>query len=215
MSEALVVCAGCYRHVRASERACPFCAAVRDAPPPATRPGALHTAVIAAALALAVSDRASAQQAPSTNPRFGLLHGGAEGYGAPPHPDGIGGVTATAGPVFEFARRPLRTGSRRSRVEAPWTVALSIRADGSWTASGRSGRLTPEQLAELRAAVARTSRVTDPSTPIGPPPTPTIEERVTWGARTATWPRTDMGATPGRDLRHLIELAYRLTHARR
>ena len=37
MSAPLIVCAGCYRHVRASERACPFCRAALDAPPPASR----------------------------------------------------------------------------------------------------------------------------------------------------------------------------------
>ena len=223
MSAPLIVCAGCYRHVRASERACPFCRAALDAPPPASRPGALHTAVIAAALALVASDRAQAQQLPLDSPRLEVLPRGAAGYGAPPSPMqgalGIGtdrteGEQATptsARTVFEFARQAVRPRGRQSRLPAPWSIALRIGADGSWTAPGRTGRLSPSRLAELRAAIAHTSLSPEPtSLPVSRTRTPTRVERVTLGARSVSWPDRGDGL-PNRDLRHLIELADRLT----
>lgn len=229
MSDPLVVCVVCYRHVRASERACPFCRAALDGPLLASRPGALHTAVIAAALALAASDRAHAQQSPLGSPRLGLLHGGAEGYGAPPAPTPMPVMEpphapteapraeeqmtpALAPAVFEFARQPLRPRSRRSRVAETWSIALRIGADGSWAAPGRSGRLSPSQMTDLRAAIARTSLSPEPTT-LQVPLTPTRVERVTLGARSVRWRDPGVGL-PNRDLRHLIELAYRLTRTR-
>ncbi len=221
MSDALVVCAGCYRHVRSSERACPFCSAAIGAPPPASRPGALHTAVIAAALALAVSDRAYAQQNPPSNPRLDMHHGGAEGYGAPPAPglpgiDPPGGMAPeprAAAPMFELARQRVRPNSRRAQAREPWLVALRIEADGAWSAPGRSGRLLPAQLAELRTAAGRTPLSRDPTSfPIDPQP-PRVAERLTLGARSVGWSEANIGM-PGRYMRHIIELAYRLTRAR-
>lgn len=222
MTDALIVCAGCYRHVRSSERACPFCSAVMGAPPPASRPGALHTAVIAAALALAAADRVEAQQNPPANPRFGLQHGGAEGYGAPPAPgvtdiDPPGAIAPdprTAAPLFELARQRVRADSRRAQATEPWVVALRIEADGAWTAPGRSGRLSPAQVVELRTAAARSMLTHDlPPSIWVDPPTPTVTERLTLGASSVRWTEANVGM-PGRDMRHLIELAHRLTRSR-
>jgi hypothetical protein len=216
MNDALVVCADCYRHVRAAERACPFCRAARDAPPPASRPGALHTAVIAAALSLAVSERAHAQLNPLGSPRFDMVHGGAQGYGGPPSPTPMTGLpTPPVAPnpapaVFELARQPLPAPGRRSR--APWSIALRVAADGAWTAPGRSGRLSPSQLAELRAAADRASLNPERTTPSAQI-RPTRVERVTLGAHSVSWPEPGYGL-PNRDLRHLIEMARRFTGTR-
>jgi hypothetical protein len=119
---------------------------------------------------------------------------------------------ALAPAVFEFARQPVRPRSRRSRLAEPWSIALRIGADGSWAAPGRSGRLSPSQMSDLRAAIARTSLSPEPSTPLRPR-TPTRVERLILGARSVRWPDPG-GGPPNRDLRHLIELAYRLTRTR-
>lgn len=201
MSEAKVVRVRCPR---------PACATARWS----SRTGALPAAVLAGVLALGVSDRAGAQPGPSTNLHVERSQGAADGNRAP-RSDGPRGDATTAAPVFELARRSVRPRSRRARVEDPWSVALSIGGDGAWTRLNRSGRLTLAQLAEIRAAITRTVRVSDPASPPGPwtPWSPMIEERVTWGARTATW-LSGPGGAPGRDMRHLIELAHRLTRGR-
>ena len=84
MTEALVSCAACSRHVRASETACPFCHVARE-PSAATR---TSLAALAFGAALAGAVPADAQPAP----RLGMEHAPAQGYGAPPlHPFPGGG----------------------------------------------------------------------------------------------------------------------------
>lgn len=182
----------------------------------ALRPGVLRTAILAAALALAPVDPAYAQQIPGTAPRPGpSLAVGRDG--APPELSAVVRVDQQTPPartdvVFEFARQPLRAGGGRSRG-ASWSVALRIGDDGSWTTPGRSGRLSPPQMAELRAAIARTSLAAEPVT-LEVPLQGTRTERVTIGARSVSWSAPGYFGLPNRGLRHLIELAYRLTRSR-
>lgn len=86
MSEHLVPCDTCHRHVRASERGCPFCA----------KPGALRVTSPAAAALLAGAALAGAVSLPSEasgqdlsgtsliGARTQMEHAGAQGYGGPP-----------------------------------------------------------------------------------------------------------------------------------
>jgi hypothetical protein len=150
-----------------------------------------------------------------------MVHGGAQGYGAPPSatpmtvlptPPTVAPTPAPA--VFELARQPLRPDGRRSH--APWSVDIRIDADGAWTARGRSGRLSPTQLAELRAAIERTSLSVSQSSPLGA----TSEagetgrrfqtRRVTLGSRSVSWSEL----VPDDSIDRLIALARRLTRSR-
>ena len=78
MSETLVVCHGCSRHVRATESACPFCKSARGE---TSRAALLVGATLAGALAYGTS--ADAQP---TQPRFTIEQMPAQAYGAPPRP---------------------------------------------------------------------------------------------------------------------------------
>jgi hypothetical protein len=229
MTDPLLVCAGCYRHVRSSERACPFCAATLGAPAPASRPGALHTAVIAAALALAVSDRAYAQQNPPApgNPRLSMEHGGAEGYGAPPMRDPM--LTGPArpqpevpppavedplrqrvAPLIELSRQPVHGPRMNTAPGTDWTTELVIRPDGSWFAAGRSGQLSPPQLTALRAAIARTRLRLVRRRAVDCARSPDSMLRVTAGRSDLRW-APGCEPTPDPSVTRLIALARRLT----
>ena len=234
MTEALVVCVGCYRHVRSSERACPFCAATLGAPPPASRPGALHTAVIAAALALGLSDRAHAQQHPSVpgNPRIGMEHGPAQGYGAPPmmrdptllgpgQPQPVVPSPVEQSPVerlrvvplFELSRQPLPGPGRTPPPGTAWSSELVIHADGSWFASGRSGRLTPPQMTLLRRTIAQTRMRLARRRAVTCVTSPDSMQRVRAGRYDLRWAP---GCEPNPDpsVARLIAIARRLTATR-
>ena len=158
MTEALIVCAGCHRHHRSSESACPFCGASVGATLPSARPGALHTAIIAAALALAATQRAEAQLNPTNNPRIGMEHAPAAGYGAPPRVGPFEPLMPQQGPVptapalFELSRGPVIGGGRRPSQR--WSRALVIYSDGNWVSGDRSGRLRPSPLPSLRPTLA-------------------------------------------------------------
>ncbi len=78
MSETLVVCHGCSRHVRASESACPFCKSTRG---DASRAVLLVGATLAGALTYG-----TAAGAQPTQPRFTIEQMPAQAYGAPPRP---------------------------------------------------------------------------------------------------------------------------------
>jgi len=229
MTEALVVCVGCYRHVRSSERACPFCAATLGAPAAASRPGALHTAVIAAALALGLSDRAHAQQTPGPlgNPRIGMEHAPAQGYGAPPmmrDPGllGPGGPSQVEHspverlrvvPLFELSNQPLRGPGGSPPPGTAWSSELLIRADGSWFASGRSGRLTPPQMTLLRRTIAQTRMRLARRRAVGCVTSPDSMQRVRAGRYDLRWAP---GCEPNPDpsVARLIAIARRLTATR-
>ena len=77
MSDTLVLCESCHRHIRASEGRCPFCRTTKS-------PVASHAVAVIAGVALvgALSHDASAQP---INPRLRMEHSPAQGYGAPPH----------------------------------------------------------------------------------------------------------------------------------
>ncbi|MDO9017148.1 MAG: hypothetical protein Q8S73_12255 [Deltaproteobacteria bacterium] len=233
MTDPLVVCAGCYRHVRSSERACPFCAATLGAPAPASRPGALHTAVIAAALALAVSDLAYAQQNPPPpgNPRLSMEHGGAEGYGAPPMRDPMHPGPARPQPVvpapsvedplrqrvaplIELSRQSLNGARPNVAPGTDWTTELVIRPDGTFFSAGRSGQLTPPQLTALRAAIARTRLRLVRRRAVDCARSPDSMLRVTAGRADLRW-APGCEPTPDPSVPRLITLARRLTTTRR
>lgn len=143
MTEALVSCAACSRHVRASETACPFCRVARE-PSAATR---TSLAALAFGAALAGAVPADAQPAP----RLGMEHAPAQGYGAPPlHPFPGGGGGEDFGTIA-----PLRPASRaiatrvvvtagRDRALAQ-AVSAALRGDTSrW---GRCRALDPRPVA--------------------------------------------------------------------
>ncbi len=213
MTEALIVCAGCHRHHRSSESACPFCGASVGATMPSARPGALHTAVIAAALALAATQRAEAQINPADHPRIGMEHAPAAGYGAPPH---VGPfeqqmpqeTPVPTGPVlFELSRGPIGIGRRQIQR---WSRELVIFNNGTWVAGGRPGRLRPAQMTSLRSAIARTRVRNAPPPMVNCMALPTHAERVTVGARAVTW-NTPCGTSPDPSVDRLVALARRLT----
>lgn len=112
MSESLVPCSACRRHVRAGESSCPFCRA--------SRVGA--AAVVAGALCLgALVHDASAQP---VSPRLQMEHAPAQGYGAPPLDPSRLGV-----PGERHVVRPARVRTRvtvRGPRNAP--VTESVRA---------------------------------------------------------------------------------------
>jgi hypothetical protein len=110
MSEGLVLCPGCSRHVREGEAACPFCRAVRA---PSRAAALLAGAVLAAALSHGADARAQ-----ELGPRFTMEHGGGQGYGAPPNYDPMRERT---GPVTAPAPTPPLDLSRFQvgRFEAP------------------------------------------------------------------------------------------------
>lgn len=234
MTEALVVCVGCYRHVRSSERACPFCAALLGAPAPASRPGALHTAVIAAALALGLSDRAHAQQThgPLGNPRIGMEHAPAQGYGAPPmmrdptllgpgRPQPVVPPPVEQSPVeslrvvplFELSRQPLRGPGGAPPPGTAWSSELLIRADGSWFSSGRSGRLSPPQLTLLRRTIAQTRMRLTRRRAVGCVNSPDSMQRVRAGRNDLRW-APGCEPSPDPSVARLISIARRLTATR-
>lgn len=78
MSETLIVCHGCSRHIRASESACPFCKSARG---DVSRAALLVGATLAGALAYG-----STAHAQPTQPRFTIEQMPAQAYGAPPRP---------------------------------------------------------------------------------------------------------------------------------
>ena len=214
MTEALIVCAGCHRHHRSSESACPFCGASVGATLPSVRPGALHTAIIAAALALAATQRAEAQLTPTGNPRIGMEHAPAAGYGAPP---GVGPFerqmpqetpVPTSPTLFELSRGPIVGGGRRPAPR--WSRELVIFNDGNWVSGERTGRLRPAQLSSLRSAIARTRLRNAPPPMVNCMALPTHAERVTVGARSVSW-NAPCGTPPDPSVDRLVTLARRLT----
>ncbi|MDB4928698.1 MAG: hypothetical protein JWM10_1182 [Myxococcaceae bacterium] len=78
MTTPLAPCPGCSRHVRASDAACPFCAAALDRP----ASGAAQATRVAVALAAALAASASL----------------AACYGGPPHPHNYPGPRTNAAP---------------------------------------------------------------------------------------------------------------------
>jgi hypothetical protein len=79
MTTTLIPCPACSRHVRASDAACPFCAAALDRP--SSGPGQAARVAVALAAALAASASLAAC------------------YGGPPHPHNYPGPrTSTAAP---------------------------------------------------------------------------------------------------------------------
>lgn len=214
MNQALVVCAGCHRHHRSSEPACPFCGTAVGAPSSSTRPGALQCAVIAAALAFAATQRAEAQVNPVGSPRIGMEHAPAAGYGAPP---GVGPleqqmpqevVIPAGSTLFELSRGAVRGDARRP--VGRWSSDLVIRTDGTWSSGDRSGRLRGAQLASLRAAIARTRLRNAPRPAITCMAIPTRAERVTVGVRSVSW-TSPCGTAPDASVTRLVTLAQRLT----
>lgn len=142
MTEALVSCAACSRHVRASETACPFCRVARE-PSAATR-----TSLAALAFGAALAGAAPAGAQPAS--RLGMEHAPAQGYGAPPlHPfpgGGGGDDLATTQPPRPtpraIATRVVVT-SGRDRALAR-AVSAALRGDTSrW---GRCRALDPRPL---------------------------------------------------------------------
>jgi hypothetical protein len=94
MTETLVTCASCSRHVRASEATCPFCLVARE---PST-----HTRTSLAALAFGAALAGAVPADAQPAPRLTMEHAPAQGYGAPPfHPFGGGGGDGygTVGPL--------------------------------------------------------------------------------------------------------------------
>jgi len=85
MTQPLALCAACARHVRVSERHCPFCGAARaPAGPVSARPSTGSLALAGALLAAAVSAHDTAEAQP-LHPRLGSDHAStASGYGGPP-----------------------------------------------------------------------------------------------------------------------------------
>lgn len=216
MSEALVPCAGCLRHHRATERACPFCGALVGAPPTAHRPGALHAAALAAALALAATQGAEAQ-IPPHSPRIGMEHPPIAAYGAPPHlnpgidPDGpVAPPSTTEGALLSISHQPLREGRESG---ARWSPLLVIRGDGTWISDRGSGRLRPAQLASLRAAIARTRVRMAPAPAVTCDAIPTTAQRLTVGRRSVSW-TTPCGTAPDPSVARLVALARSLTAQR-
>ncbi len=131
MSEALVLCSGCSRHVREHERACPFCRAVRA---PSRAAALLAGAVLAGALA-----QGAAVDAQPIAPRLTLEHAPAQGYGAPPlfHRPGEGVAEPPAPPPPPAA--PVSAAQLRARVTvnglspsatAPLLAAVNARRAG-------------------------------------------------------------------------------------
>lgn len=214
MTEALIVCAGCHRHHRSTESACPFCGASVGATLPSARPGALHTAIIAAALALAATQRAEAQLNPSDNPRIGMEHAPAAGYGAPPRVGPFEQQMLQAPPIptgptlFELSRGPIVGGG--SRPAPRFSRELVIFNDGNWVSGDRSGRLRPVQLSSLRTAIARTRLRRAPPPMVNCMALPTHAERVTVGARSVSW-NSPCDTSPDASVTRLVNLARRLT----
>lgn len=124
MSEALVLCSGCSRHVRAHEPACPFCRVVRA---PSRAAALLAGAVLAGALA-----QGAAVDAQPLGPRLNMDHAPAQGYGAPPLYDRVG-VGETPAPPPPAPAAPVTAAQLRANV----------------TVTG----LSPSATAPLRAAV--------------------------------------------------------------
>ncbi|MDO9019724.1 MAG: hypothetical protein Q8S73_41255 [Deltaproteobacteria bacterium] len=134
MSEALVPCPACHRHVRASEPACPFCAG-RPSPT-----GARSAAWLLASAALAgvLAHGAPAEAQPS--PRLGMEHAPAQGYGAPPMYDP--GRIGIPGPAVD--PEPTAGGSR---------VTLDARVLS--TSDPRGAARVRAYLSSQRAALSR------------------------------------------------------------
>lgn len=218
MTQALVVCAGCHRHHRASESACPFCGALVGAPLSANRPGALHTAVIAAALALAATQNAAAQVTPPGSPRLQVDPSVIAAYGAPPldppvvpepretvpSPDER---TPPGQALLSLSSRALRDAPRPRSV---WRTDLVVRLDGTWIGGGQSGRLRPAQLAALRAEIARARLGNAPRPRVTCDAIPNVAERVTIHSRSVSW-TSPCGTSPDPSVARLVTLARRLT----
>ena len=109
MSEALVLCPGCSRHVREHERACPFCRVVRA---PSRAAALLAGAVFAGALS-----QGEGLHAQPLGPRFDMDHAPAQGYGAPPSYDRMfPGATPAPPPPPAAPAAPVTTAQVRARV---------------------------------------------------------------------------------------------------
>jgi hypothetical protein len=183
MSEALVLCSGCSRHVREHERACPFCRVVRA---PSRAAALLAGAVFAGAL----SQNGELHSQP-LGPRLTMDHAPAQGYGAPPSYDRMAPLEppAPAAPVAPVTPAQLRarvtvTGlsssatapllsavyARRAALarclnlaEAPEQRSAALIVEFALTPAGRVGFLRlddrDERFARCVVATLRTLRV--------------------------------------------------------
>lgn len=101
MTNALVPCPACCRHLRATEPACPFCRAPRPLAGPSTDATASGALRLAGALLAATVSLTGLADAQPVHPRIGMEHAPAQGYGAPPFRGP--GLEGPGGPI---ERRP-------------------------------------------------------------------------------------------------------------
>ena len=113
-------------------------------------------------------------------------------------------------PLFEMSRQPLPGPGATAPPGAPWTSEIIIRADGSWFASGRSGRLSPPQMAALRSAIARTRLRLTRRRAVTCVTSPDSMQRVTAGRADLRW-APGCEPTPDPSVTRLIAIARRLT----
>lgn len=148
MTHALTLCDHCHRHVRASERACPFCTAARPAAP--SRLSAV--AVVGAALVGLASD-AAAQPLP---PRLTIEHGGgAQGYGGPPyHPfPGLDPVERPAPPAVAPAEATVTVAVSGADPRTAAALRSAVRRSLDAVRACRPQRLTVPAREERRSVV--------------------------------------------------------------
>jgi hypothetical protein len=96
---------------------------------------------------------------------------------------------------------------------APWTVQLVIRDDGSWSADGRTGQLTPQQRESLRRLASRARFVAVRATGPVCAAVPSDAYRVRSWRGSLTWAGPCGAANPHRSIGPLIAQARALTSA--
>jgi hypothetical protein len=147
MTDALVPCPACCRHLRASEPACPFCRAPRPLAAPSTVTTGNGASRLAGALLAATVSLTGLADAQPLHPRLGMEHAPAQGYGAPPFrgPD-------LEGPGGPIERRPPPPVGRPSDVE-PGTPISRARVTVSVSPAERPRRAAPRHPAGACGAV--------------------------------------------------------------
>ena len=108
---ALRLCAGCNRHVRTSESACPFCGDTTAAPLPSPVSRATRATVLVAGASAACSDSATTTDAGTTDAAVDA-QGPVAAYGGPPvDASALDSAVPDTGPVAAYGAPPVDAGT--------------------------------------------------------------------------------------------------------